>query len=156
MIYTDLTKKAMKLMYDRHKDQIDKSGMPYVFHPMHVAEQMNDEYTTIVGLLHDIVEDTDVTLEDLDRMEFPIEIIEAIKLMTHKEGVPYFDYVKAIGDNDIARKVKIADLEHNMDVTRLNEIDEWTKTRLEKYRMCHDYLCSIELTKNSEHVGKVV
>ena len=65
MIYTDKTKKAMKLCYEAHKDQVDKSGLPYVFHPAHVAEQMTDEATTIVALLHDVVEDTDYTLEDL-------------------------------------------------------------------------------------------
>ena len=64
MIYTPETKKAMKLCFDAHKDQTDKSGLPYVFHPFHVAEQMQDEKTTIVALLHDVIEDTDVTKEE--------------------------------------------------------------------------------------------
>ena len=62
MIYTEMTKKAIKLMFEKHKDQVDKSGMPYVFHPFHLAEQMDDEETTITALLHDIAEDTDTTL----------------------------------------------------------------------------------------------
>ena len=62
MIYTELTKKAMKLAFTAHKDQVDKSGIPYVFHPIHLAEQMESEETAIVALLHDVVEDTEYTL----------------------------------------------------------------------------------------------
>ena len=76
MIYTDKTKKAMKLCFEAHKDQVDKSGMPYVFHPFHVAEQMTAEATTIVALLHDVVEDTDYTLEDIAAEGFGKEILE--------------------------------------------------------------------------------
>ena len=68
MIYTKMTKMALRLCFDKHKEQEDKSGMPYVFHPFHLAEQMKDEDTTIVALLHDVVEDTDVTPDDLRRM----------------------------------------------------------------------------------------
>lgn len=65
MIYTPLTKKALKISFKAHKDQMDKSGMPYIYHPFHLAEQMNDEYSTCVALLHDVVEDTDISLDDL-------------------------------------------------------------------------------------------
>ena len=70
MIYTPLTKKAIKLAYEAHKDQYDKSGLPYITHPSHLAEYMDDEYTTFTALLHDVVEDTDITLDDLAK-EFP-------------------------------------------------------------------------------------
>ena len=83
MIYTDKTKKAMKLCFEAHKDQLDKSGVPYVFHPFHVAEQMSDEATTIVALLHDVVEDTDYTLEDIAAMGFGQDVVDALSLMTH-------------------------------------------------------------------------
>ena len=95
MIYTDLTKKALKLCFEAHKDQTDKNGMPYVFHPFHLAEQMKDEYTTCIALLHDVVEDTDTTIEQLSQI-FPKEVTNAVALLTHDEDVPYFDYVKAI------------------------------------------------------------
>ena len=134
MIYTDLTKKAMKLCFDAHKDQQDKSGIPYVFHPIHLAEQMDDEYSTVVALLHDVAEDSHYTLEDLAVMGYPAEILEALKLMTHDEDIPYMDYVRAIKENSIARKVKLADLAHNSDVTRLDEINEKALARVEKYR----------------------
>lgn len=134
MIYTEKTKKALKLCFEAHKAQLDKSGMPYVFHPFHLAEQMKDENTTIVALLHDVIEDTDYTFNDLIAMGFDGAIIEAIKLMTHEEGVPYMDYVEKIKSNPIARKVKLADLRHNSDLSRLDAPTEKDKMRVEKYR----------------------
>ena len=134
MIYTDLTKKALKLCFEAHKNQYDKSGMPYVFHPFHLAEQMTTEETTVVALLHDLVEDTDYTIADLTEMGFPKAITEAIQLMTHGEGVDYFAYVAAIKENPIAKAVKIADLTHNSDLTRLDEVTEKALSRREKYQ----------------------
>ena len=134
MIYTDKTKKAMRLCYEAHKDQVDKTGVPYVFHPFHVAEQMKDEATTIVALLHDVVEDTDYTLEDIAAEGFGQEIVEAVALMTHEDDVPYLDYVAKLKENPIARAVKLADLAHNSDQSRLGEIDDETEERLEKYK----------------------
>ena len=134
MIYTDKTKKAMKLCYEAHKDQVDKSGLPYVFHPAHVAEQMTDEATTIVALLHDVVEDTDYTLEDLAAEGFGKDILEAVALMTHEDDVPYLDYVAKLKDNPIARAVKLADLAHNSDLSRIGEVDDEIRKRLEKYK----------------------
>ena len=90
MIYTDMTKKAIKLIYEKHKNQYDKAGMPYVLHPLHVAEQMSDEYRATVGLLHDIVEDTDMTFEQLSNLGFPNEVIDALKLLTHKSSYYHF------------------------------------------------------------------
>ena len=134
MIYTEKTKKALKLCYEAHKNQVDKSGMPYVFHPFHVAEQMTDEATTIVALLHDVVEDTDYTLEDLAAEGFGKDILEAVALMTHDDDVPYLDYVAKLKDNPVARAVKLADLAHNSDLSRIGEVDEETRERLEKYK----------------------
>ena len=133
MIYTDVTKKAMKLCFQAHKDQIDKSGIPYVFHPIHLAEQMKDEDTTVVALLHDVVEDTDYTLENLREIGFNQRVIAAIALMTHADSVPYMDYVAKIKDNPIAKAVKLADLAHNSDMTRMDVIDEKVTARVEKY-----------------------
>ena len=133
MIYTPLTKKALKLCFEAHKNQTDKSGMPYVFHPFHLAEQMKEENTTIVALLHDVVEDTPTTLDDLRAMGFSEAVIEAIGLMTHDEAVPYLDYVRVIAPNPIARAVKLADLRHNSDLSRLDSVDDRAKRRVEKY-----------------------
>ena len=134
MIYTPMTKNAMKLCFAAHKDQTDKSGLPYVFHPFHLAEQMHDEDTTIVALLHDVVEDTDYTFEDLQALGFSDAVVEAIRLMTHPEGMPYMDYVARIKPNPIARAVKLADLRHNSDLTRLDCVDQKALDRVQKYQ----------------------
>ena len=136
MIYTPLTKKALKLCFEAHKDQTDKTGLPYVFHPFHLAEQMPDELSTVCALLHDVVEDTEYTFFDLLDMGFPESVIEVLKLLTHADEVPYMDYVKALSGNQTAKRVKLADLAHNSDLSRMDErdIDEWAIKRTEKYK----------------------
>ena len=141
MIYTEQTKKALKLCFEAHKDQVDKSGMPYVFHPFHLAEQMTDEDTTVVALLHDVVDDTNYTLEDLKNMGFSQQVLEAISLMTHEEGVPYLEYVAKIKANPIAKAVKLADIEHNSDHTRLEPNDPRIPYWQEKYAAAKKTLC---------------
>ncbi|MBR2836087.1 MAG: GTP pyrophosphokinase [Coriobacteriales bacterium] len=133
MLYTPLTKKALRICFDAHKDQLDKSGLPYVFHPFHLAEQMETEDEICVALLHDVVEDTDITIDDLRAQGFNANILTAIDLMTHQEGVPYLEYVTRIAPNPLARKVKIADLHHNSDPTRLDTIIPRDIERAEKY-----------------------
>ena len=133
MIYTTMTKTALKLCFEAHKDQQDKSGMPYVFHPFHLAEQMTDEKTTIVALLHDVVEDTEYTLENLRDMGFDEDVLCAIDLMTHRDGIPYMEYEAEIKKNPIARAVKLADLGHNSDPSRLETLTEYDLKRNEKY-----------------------
>ena len=140
MIYTEQTKKALKLCFEAHKEQLDKSGMPYVFHPFHLAEQMETEETVIVALLHDVVEDTDYTLADLAKMGFSQAVVDAVGLMTHAEGVEYMDYVAAIKPNPIARAVKLADLRHNSDLTRFAVVSEKILARKEKYQKAIDLL----------------
>ena len=133
MIYTELTIRAMNLAYNAHHGQFDKGGVPYIFHPIHLAEEMEDEYSTCVALLHDTVEDTAVTLEVLSG-DFPREIVEAGELLTHREGVDYFDYVRSIRQNHLAVKVKLADLRHNSDLSRLDHVDQKALDRVEKYK----------------------
>ena len=143
MIYTPMTKTALKLCFEAHKDQIDKSGMPYVFHPFHLAEQMADENTTIVALLHDVIEDTEYTLDDLRKFGFAEDVLSAISLMTHADDVPYMEYVVKIKTNPIAKAVKLADLKHNSDMSRLDRITQIDDERAKKYKQ------AIELLENS-------
>ncbi len=136
MIYTELTMKAMKLAYQAHRGQVDKAGVPYVFHPWHLAESMTDEISTCAALLHDVVEDTEVTLTDLEK-QFPPEVTAVVALLTHDENVDYFDYVRAIRQNPVAVKIKLADLAHNSDPGRSSCFafePESLKRRLEKYQ----------------------
>ncbi len=135
MIYTKNTKKAINLCYEAHKNQMDKSGVPYVFHPYHLAEQMPDEETTIVALLHDVVEDTDYTIEDLREMGFSETVLEAIEFMTHDRSVPYMEYIEHIKKNRIATIVKKADLEHNGDLSRFDEVTDRALAIVEKYKV---------------------
>ena len=139
MIYTDNTRKAMKIAFDAHMGQVDKSGVPYILHPIHLAEQMETEEECIVALLHDTVEDTDITFEQLEK-EFSKTVIDALKLLTHQKNVEYMEYVKKIKDNPIARKVKLADLHHNSDITRLLEVNSKDIERVEKYKKAMNLL----------------
>ncbi len=140
MIYTELTKTAIKIMYEAHKDRKDKSGLPYVFHPWHVAESMEDEECTCAALLHDVIEDTDMTIDDLRNAGIPEEVLEALVLLTHEKGKPYMEYVRELSGNRIARRVKLSDLTHNMDITRLDEPSKKDIERLDKYRKAKEYL----------------
>ena len=134
MIYTPLTKKAYKIAFEAHRDQLDKTGLPYIHHPLHLAAQMTDEVTTCVALLHDVVEDSDMTFEELEKLGFGGEIIDALRLMTHDDDVPYMDYVREIKRNPVAAAVKRADLMHNSDITRLDVVTERDLARAEKYK----------------------
>jgi len=137
MIYTSQTKKAMRIAFDAHKEQTDKTGLPYIFHPFHLAEQMADEVSVCVALLHDVVEDTAVTFEDMAAQGISSDAIDALKLLAHDDGVLYFDYVQKIKDskNQTAIAVKLADLRHNSDATRVDAVDEKMAARWEKYRV---------------------
>lgn len=144
MIYTPITKKAMILAYDAHHGQTDPSGVPYIFHPLHLAEQMKDEITTAAALLHDVVEDTSMTLNDLRNEGIPENVLHVVDLLTHKENVPYLDYVFALKNNPSAKAVKLADLTHNCNVTRLNEVLPEDMKYLARYRAAFEILQSDE------------
>ena len=134
MIYTDLIKKAMILSYESHRGQYDKGGLPYIFHPFHLAEQMSTEETVVIALLHDVIEDTEYTIQDIADMGFPQVVLDALMCLTHDKAVPYMDYISKIKQNPLARVVKLADLQHNSDVSRLNSVDEETVQRIQKYK----------------------
>lgn len=135
MIYSDLTKKALRICFDAHKGQTDRSGIPYVFHPFHIAERMNDEMSVCTALLHEVVEDEDnkITINDLKENGFPEEVIRALELLNNKSE-DYDNYIKKIMDNPIARKVKIEDLKHDSDLTRLSHVRVSDIERTELYK----------------------
>lgn len=134
MIYTPLTKKALKISFEAHKNQLDKSGIPYVYHPYHLAEQMDDQYAVCVALLHDVVEDGGVTYDELRREGFPETVINAIDQMTYDDSVPYLEYVRRLKPNPLAKRVKLADLRHNSDLSRLDEVTPEAIERVERYK----------------------
>lgn len=148
MIYTPMTRKAMKIAYDAHAGQADKTGIPYIYHPIHLAESMSDENSVITALLHDVAEDTNITIDDLAREGFHEDILTALTLLTHNPAEEYMDYISRLSTCPLARRVKLADLRHNSDVTRLDSIDEKTARRLKKYSRAIRLLEAVENNDN--------
>ena len=144
MIYTPMTRKAMKIAYDAHAGQVDKTGLPYIYHPAHLAETMTDENSVIAALLHDVIEDTDITIEDLAREGFDDEVLTALTLLNHNPAEAYMDYVSRLSTCPLARRVKLADLRHNSDISRLDSVDEKAARRLEKYARAIRLLEAVE------------
>jgi len=142
MLYTPMTKLAMRIAFDVHKDQVDKSGLPYIFHPFHLAEQMTDEISVCAALLHDVVEDASMTFEGLAAQGILAPVIEVLKLLTHDSSVPYMDYIQKIkgSGNQTAVEVKLADLRHNSDASRLDFLNEKAVSRLNKYKAAIEIL----------------
>lgn len=139
MIYTKLTIKAMEVAFSAHFGQKDKAGAPYIFHPFHIAENMPDEDTTVIALLHDVIEDTDLTASDLRKFGFTPLQVEAVVAMSRKKDEQYFDYIQRVKENNYSRIVKLADLKHNSDKSRLltlpqEEQDKMIKLIDERYK----------------------
>lgn len=135
MLYTPQTKLAMEIAYRAHHGQRDKGGIPYVFHPYHLAEQMETELEVTAALLHDVVEDTDVTLEALRQAGITEEVLTVLDRLTHRKGEAYMDYIRRLLPDPTARKIKLADLNHNSDMSRLRPEDqEKVQYFQEKYR----------------------
>ncbi len=142
--WSELYDLALRTSIRAHERQKDKSGRDYVMHPIRVAERCKEPRAKIVALLHDTIEDTDVTAEYLRSEGFPEEIIIAVLSVTKQEGESYENFVHRAAGNAIGREVKIADLEDNMDVRRLKEITDEDVARLRKYLRAWQYLIKLE------------
>ncbi len=149
MIYTPLTKIALKLCYQAHKGQTDHSGIPYVFHPVHVAEAMKTEDETCTALLHDVLEDTSMRLEDLNSAGMPRQVLDALVSLKHDLAVPYMEYILTIRQNKLATTVKLADLEHNSDLSRLNTVTGYDLRRRMKYLIAASLLRPLKKEKET-------
>lgn len=156
MLYTPLTKHAMAICFDTHKNQFDKSGLPYVFHPFHLAEQMETEYEVCAALLHDVIEDSNHTPGELSQAGFPDEVVRAVRALTRDPHMHYLDYVARLRQNPIARRVKLADLAHNSDLNRLDSVTAQDRRRVLKYRMAQAILEDDRYDKVLEHFRKVL
>lgn len=139
MYYSELVKLASIISFKAHKHDYDKAGYPYFMHPHYLAAQFDDEDRVCVALLHDVIEDhgDKYTFEYLKEQGFSETIVEALRLLTHKKGVPYLDYIQAIKLNAVARDVKLADLKHNLDSRRLNGV---VPPKYEKYKRAFEIL----------------
>lgn len=135
-----LLEKALKISTKAHEGQVDKAGVPYIFHPIHVSNRCSTDEERITALLHDTIEDTEVTAEYLLMEGFPRNIVDAILSVTRNENESYEDFIRRSRLNPIGRQVKLHDLEDNMDITRLNELTEKDICRLNKYLKAYRYL----------------
>jgi len=132
--------KALKIALKAHNGQQDKAGQPYILHPLRVMHQVNSLPAKVVALLHDVVEDSEFTFEDLDRAGFDPEILQAVRCLTKHPDEDYFAYLRRIAGNTLALQVKIADLKDNLDVTRLREIEPRDVERLNRYLKALSFL----------------
>lgn len=140
MDYNELYDKALQFAVRAHKGQKDKAGHDYILHPIRVSERCDDPRAKIVALLHDTIEDTDVTADYLREEGFTEEIVEAVLAVTRREGEEYDDYVRRAAQNELGRMVKRADLEDNMVIRRLPELTDRDVERLRKYLRAWQYI----------------
>jgi (p)ppGpp synthase/HD superfamily hydrolase len=135
---------ALSLAVKAHKGQKDKAGKAYILHPLRLMAAMETDAEMMTAILHDVVEDTNITIEELRNQEYPEEVLAALDGVTRRDGESYNDFIKRVSDNTISKKVKIADLEDNMNITRLNVIGEKDMKRLGKYLRAWRYLQGTE------------
>ncbi len=136
---------AVIIAAQAHQGQIDKAGMPYLLHPLRLMLKQNSLEAMITAVLHDVVEDTDISLDQIAEAGFSPAVIDAIRLLTYDKENPYLDYIKEIAGNSIARQVKLADLIDNMDLSRFPAPQMKDFLRLEKYKSAYQYLMQVEI-----------
>ena len=138
--YNEQFQIALELAVEKHKNQTDKAGNPYILHPLHVMENVNSKEGKIVASLHDIIEDPDVTEDYLLKIGLSKRIVDAVVALTRSEDIDYQEYIKNLSSNPLAKEVKLADLEHNMDLKRLPTLEEKDLERNRKYQIAYHYL----------------
>jgi (p)ppGpp synthase/HD superfamily hydrolase len=124
---------AITIASEAHRGQRDKAGAPYLLHPLRLMLRMESEAAMMAAVLHDVVEDSDWTLERLRERGFPEEVVAAVECLTHRDGESYEEFVERLKANQLARRVKLADLEDNMNVLRIGALGPKDLQRLEKY-----------------------
>lgn len=136
------SEKAYEIAKKAHLGQVDKAGEAYIKHPEKVASFVKTDEEKAVAYLHDVIEDTELTLENLYEYDFSKEVIEAVDIITKKRGEDYQSYLNSVKKNKLARAVKLADLRHNSDLTRLTKVTEKDIERKEKYQKAINFLNS--------------
>lgn len=140
MNFDELREKALQIAIKVHGGQVDKGGNDYINHPIRVSENCCSDEEKIVALLHDTIEDGDITADYLLMQGFPHDIVDAVLSVSRNKDEDYFDFIQRCKANPIGRRVKICDLEDNMDITRLNELTEKDVERLKKYHKAYNML----------------
>ena len=140
----ELLEKAIKIASNAHFGQKDKAGKPYIFHPLRVMERCTCIDEKIVAMIHDTIEDTEITANSLIKEGFPDYIVEAVQCLTRLENESYQDFIHRVSQNHLATKVKIADLQDNLDLSRLSYISDSDFARINKYIKALDYLNKLQ------------
>ena len=135
---------ALKIALKAHAGQKDRGGAPYILHPLRLMMQMESEFEMLAAVLHDVIEDSSVTLDHLIKAGFAEEVIEAVDALTLKEGQSYDDYIEGCAANPIALKIKIADLNDNMNLRRILDLMEVDRERMDRYRRAYRRLTGEE------------
>lgn len=131
---------AIKVATEAHEGQLDKGGNPYILHPQAVAASLDNTENKIVAYLHDVIEDTDVTLDKLEKLGFTYRIVNSVRILTKSKDVSYDDYLKSVKKDSNAWHVKMADIKHNMDISRIPEPTAKDFSRIEKYKKALAFL----------------
>ena len=131
---------ALAIARKAHAGQVDKAGVDYIQHPLYVASQVKTEQEKAVALLHDVLEDSDITASDLLAYGLSNEVVTAVQTLTKKKGQSYQDYLEKVKSNNLARVVKLADLKHNSDLSRLKTVSNTDYERVKKYKNAIRYL----------------
>jgi (p)ppGpp synthase/HD superfamily hydrolase len=131
---TSLLEEAIQIATEAHRGQKGRTGHPYILHPMRVMCRMTTEKEMITAILHDVVEDSSWTLDDLKQRGFPADILEAVDCLTKREGEAYDSLIARAGRNPLAKRVKLADLEDNMDLRHHGPAGEKDLARFNRYR----------------------
>ena len=131
---------ALSIARKAHEGQLDKAGVDYIEHPIYVASQVDTEEEKAVALLHDVIEDSPVSAKGLLQAGLPETVVTAVQVLTKKKEQDYQTYLETVKKNPLARVVKLADLKHNSDLSRLYSITEKDKERLKKYKKAIDFL----------------
>ena len=139
----DLLQRAIEMAVTGHRSQRQKDGSPYVLNPLTLMHLVHGPEAKMTAVLHDVVEDTDFTIDDIAAEGFSSTVVEAVRCLTHDDGSDYFDYIDVIAKNPLATRVKLADLEHNMTVTRIVDLKQKDLDRLAKYHRAHQTLTGI-------------
>lgn len=131
---------ALSIAKKAHAGQVDKAGVEYIKHPIYVARQVTTNQEKAVALLHDVIEDSNVTTNDLLAAGLPSEVVAAVQTLTKKKGQSYQEYLEKVKLNNLARVVKLADLKHNSDLSRLKSVTDTDYKRIKKYKNAIQYL----------------
>ena len=131
---------ALSIARKAHEGQLDKAGVDYIEHPIYVASQVDTEEEKAVALLHDVIEDSPVSAEGLLQAGLPETVVTAVQVLTKKKEQDYQTYLETVKKNPLARLVKLSDLKHNSDLSRLSSVTDKDLERFEKYKKAIDYL----------------